>query len=204
MNFDSIQRYPSTIALIAANLVPLAGIYWFGWDTISILLLYWTESAVVGVFTILKMLRANAPSGAKLGTVGFFTVHYGLFMIGHLAFLLAFAATGIFKTTIRSPTLEGFFPIAIIADAFTTIFYGSIALFASHAFSFATNYIGKREYENTKLKDIMWAPYKRVVLMHLVIIFGAMFSIPAILLIVGKTGIDLHAHLAERRNFEKR
>lgn len=46
---------PSTLALIFANLVPLAGAAFLGWDMGNIMILYWAESAIIGVFNLLKM-----------------------------------------------------------------------------------------------------------------------------------------------------
>ncbi len=38
-------------ALIVANLVPLAGVLLFGWDVMTILVLYWIENGIVGLST---------------------------------------------------------------------------------------------------------------------------------------------------------
>src|SRR5204863_10015123 len=46
---------PSGLALIGANLVPLAGVLFFGWDLSSVMVLFWAESGVIGFYTALKM-----------------------------------------------------------------------------------------------------------------------------------------------------
>ena len=38
----------SVAALVAVNLIPLAGVFFLDWDIGPILLLYWSENLVVG------------------------------------------------------------------------------------------------------------------------------------------------------------
>ena len=42
----------SSVALVAANLLPVAGVLAAGWDVADLLLVYWAESAVIGVYAI--------------------------------------------------------------------------------------------------------------------------------------------------------
>lgn len=59
----------STAILILANLVPLAGVFSLGWNAADILLLYWAENLVIGIYTVLKMAlaRSDMPSPAGAG-----------------------------------------------------------------------------------------------------------------------------------------
>ena len=67
---------PSVLALIAANVVPLLGVLWFGWEVFPLLLLFWFENLIIGAFNVLKMILAAPDSGkrwaAKLFLVPFF------------------------------------------------------------------------------------------------------------------------------------
>jgi 4-hydroxybenzoyl-CoA reductase subunit beta len=59
------------LALIAANLVPLAGVFLFGWEVFPLLLLFWFENVIIGFFNALKMLfatpiRSTATVGGNL------------------------------------------------------------------------------------------------------------------------------------------
>ena len=49
----------SLLALIGANLIPLAGVFFFGWDVTLIVLLYWSENLIAGFYNILKMAFLN-------------------------------------------------------------------------------------------------------------------------------------------------
>lgn len=54
---------PSVLALTAANLIPVVGVLWLGWQVFALLLLFWLENVVVGAFTVLRMLAAR-PAGS--------------------------------------------------------------------------------------------------------------------------------------------
>jgi len=71
----------------------------------------------------------------------------------------------------------------------------------SHGVSFAVNFIGRREYAGETIAALMTAPYRRIVVMHLTIIFGGglvmLLGTPLaalVLLVVLKTVVDLRAH----------
>ena len=53
------SSYGAVVALILANLVPLAGVLWFGWDVWGILIIYWLENGIYGLFNVLKMRKAE-------------------------------------------------------------------------------------------------------------------------------------------------
>jgi hypothetical protein len=50
--------------LILANLMPIAGVLFLGWEPGTLLFVYWLESAVVGFFNVVKMAQAE---GAMIG-----------------------------------------------------------------------------------------------------------------------------------------
>ena len=59
---------PPVLALVAANLVPLYGVLFLGWEVFQVVLLFWMENVVVGVFFILRLLTAR-PEGVLPGSV---------------------------------------------------------------------------------------------------------------------------------------
>ena len=77
----------SAIALVVANLVPLVGVLFFGWDLGSIMVLYWVESGVIAFYTVLKI--AIVGKLAAIVAVPFFVGHFGGFMIAHFLFIYA-------------------------------------------------------------------------------------------------------------------
>ncbi len=44
-----MTQRPSAYVLILANLIPVAGVLLFDWNVLSILILYWAESVVIGI-----------------------------------------------------------------------------------------------------------------------------------------------------------
>ncbi len=49
----------AVVALLAANAIPLVGVLFFGWNVWTILIVYWLENGIVGVFNVLKMAYAE-------------------------------------------------------------------------------------------------------------------------------------------------
>jgi len=88
--------------------------------------------------------------------------------------------------------------------------WAALALAISHLFSFATNFIGKGEYRRTAVPMLMMAPYGRIVVLHIAILFGA-FAIMRlespvfllVLLIVGKIALDLKLHFRSHRKLSE-
>jgi hypothetical protein len=49
----------STVVLVVANLIPLIGVFAWGWSAFNVVALYWMENLIIGGITILKMLTCN-------------------------------------------------------------------------------------------------------------------------------------------------
>jgi len=191
-------RTPSVLVLIAANSVPLFGVLFFGWNLFDIMFLYWLESAVIGFFNILKMLTVNWL--ASLFLVPFFCLHYGGFMFGHLAFIVAFFGSNeVHHSLIPADIWRHFTP---------NILLGLGSLFLSHGFSFIRNFIGNGEYKQASVNQLFGQPYGRIILMHLTLLFGGWlflaFGEPVLILalmVVLKAIADISAHQKQRSIF---
>ena len=117
------------VALAVANLIPLFGVLFLGWSGWNILVIYWLENGIVGVFNVLKILRAEGPmdpsmkfqmNGKPMAAVGrgavagFFVIHYGLFWFVHGIFVLTlplFAGLGNSFRDLGTFPGEGQFPV---------------------------------------------------------------------------------------------
>ena len=65
------ERRAAVVALLAANAIPIIGVLFFGWSLMTILVLYWLENGIVGLWNIPRMLLARgAESGAAARLVG--------------------------------------------------------------------------------------------------------------------------------------
>lgn len=49
----------SAILLLVANLIPLIGVLFFGWSLLTILVLYWLENGIVGLWNVPKIILAQ-------------------------------------------------------------------------------------------------------------------------------------------------
>ena len=200
-------RSPSSLALIAANLLPLYGVLVWDWPVFPLLLLFWLENVVVGLLNVLRMLFADprdpALWGAKLFMIPFFCFHYGMFTSIHGVFVIGFLGGKEYDRLV-----DGLWTLDAAARAIDdfSLWLPLAALAGSHLFSFFWNYILQGEYRRAALGDLMHKPYGRVVVLHLTIIFGGwgamLLGSPhwALLLLIGlKIWLDLRAHLTEHR-----
>ena len=187
---------PSGLALIAANLVPLAGVLFFGWDLASVIVLFWAESAVIGFYTALKI--AVVGKIAALAMVPFFIGHFGGFMALHFLLIYELFVRGAFATGPAPPARAALYAI------FSPLWVSLAALFISHGVSFVDNFLGRREYVGTTMNALMMAPYRRIMVMQMALIFGGwiilLLKTPVTalaLLILFKTALDFTAHRKE-------
>jgi hypothetical protein len=205
--------------LVAANVVPLLGVLFFGWQLSVVMVIYWLESGVVGALNLPKILLAagsevpenftasingrqvdlSGPSDPREGLhlyaentsiAGFFLTHYGVFWVVHGVF--------VFTVFVPDPFSGGF--------GFLTVLLGLGGMVVSHTASFLVNFVGDEEYRATSPGVQMKEPYRRVVVLHVTIVLGAFAvdtvgaPVAALVLLVGlKTATDLHAHLREHR-----
>lgn len=174
----------------------------------GMVLLYWAESGVIALFTLLKIFRCkdnpphlrinpNVPSWkisatSRLAKAVFFFFHFGAFMLVHLLFIFI-VFTGEKSGISAEESYENF-------KFFVFSFF---TLFLSHAFSYFLNYVLGREYERAKMDFLLWGAYQRVIYMHLVIMGCVFLSVflfadtPWIFMafaVVLKMSADLWAH----------
>lgn len=192
----------SSVALIIANLVPLAGVLFLGWRVFDVLMLYWVENVIIGVINVMRMAACRGRDKAFL--LPFFVVHYGIFCFGHLA-----AVTGLFGESYGTDNAWQYFfggtPGGVLGPPLWLAIAG---IAASHLVSFFTNFMAGGEYLGTSARELMQRPYGRIVVLHVAIIIGAALiqwlGSPVMMLVVlvaAKIALDLRLHIAERDKF---
>ena len=204
------RRNISLAALILVNLIPLVGVVAWQWDVASVVILYWSENIVLGIYTLVKMLAKNPARGIFMGA--FFTIHYGGFCAVHGIFVLALTVGDMpdFMDGEPWPLFLVFVQmlIQVISQVLSMAppewLVGFAALFISHGISLVLNYFLGGEHKAQELKGLMHAPYKRIVVLHVAIIAGgfgvAAFDSPVVLLVllvVLKLGLDVWLHNKE-------
>jgi hypothetical protein len=141
--------------------------------------------------------------GSKLFIIPFFAIHYGIFCLVHGSFV--FALLGGREGRAGIP-ISGPGPGGVLEFISAGGILGLVALAGSHLFSFFFNYLGKGEFRQTAVPLLMIAPYGRIVVLHIAILFGAfatmMLGSPLfllVLLVVGKIILDWTFHQRAHR-----
>ena len=198
-----VWQTPSVLVLLLANLVPLAGVVFFGWSVLPVMFLFWLENVVVGIFNVLKLICVGgrgAQHVIKFFLVPFFCFHYGIFTLVHGVFVFALFGAGQFTSQNVFPDFQQLRDFV----ANQHLGWAVLALVVSHGFSFVWNFILRGEYLATNVAVLMAQPYGRVVVLHVAII-GSGFLIIAMgapaaglaLLVALKIALDVLAHAKE-------
>jgi hypothetical protein len=217
--FSEIPKSASAITLIIANLIPVMGVLFFGWDLFSIMLLYWFETAIIGFFIILKLIvsaflnnntlkiKNKTLAGPASKIMVFFIIiflmfHSSGFMFGHIIFI--FVLFGPHNLLLSQPFSVT--TINFILGILGKVFIGALMLFFSHGYSFFHNFIERKEYNSTNTGSTIGFLYGRIILMHIVLIASGLFVgllgapvIGLIMLVVIKTIVDTIAHIKQHK-----
>lgn len=218
---------PSTIALLGANLIPVAGVAFLGWQVVDVLLLYWLENIAIGAINVLRMAVSRGKPGVgdsgidrkiraaieavpqtpavrpnRIGaTIKFVLIPFFIVHYGLFCWAHLSALTFLFDYKPGG----AFGPKALGPSSY---WVAAAALGFSHLFSFASNFIGNGEYRRTTPSQLMQRPYGRIVALHISIVAGgALVQIldqPVYMLIVlvaVKTVMDVRLHSRERNKF---
>ena len=215
-------RTISVLVGLIANLIPLYGILYWGWDTFQLLMLYWMETVIIAFWTIRRIARLPAEA---LGTLtvngrvqpathkslcGFLTLHAGAFIAVHLLFLWVLFSREWLK---KVHGVASFFGELFIANglwlALLFMFVSgwiSYLVSAPHGYPLAMErglYPKKRlapaDGGSDTVGSIVGGLYVRIVIMQIAIIAGAIFAnsygsiAPLVIVIVCKTLADLTA-----------
>jgi len=201
MNLNNNLKISSLI-LIMSNMALVYGVYNHNFTLFTLMFVYWSENLIIGIFNVFKILliketvvEANPLVSkvrkltSKVFVLPFFIVHYGVFTLVH----------GVFVFTLFSK--YGF--------SWQSVFMGFLAVLASHTLSFFINYIGAKEFEKKRPFDLIFAPYKRVIFLHIILIAGGFIiasTNQTLLFLLAfailKTIIDLFAHISEHKNIK--
>lgn len=214
-------RFAQTFLALAAAGAPLLGLFLWGWSTREVVLVYWMENVVIGFWQIVKMVIAAAPKVREFGcfalagvvfTTVFFLVHFGGFCAGHGVFLLALtgqdSAAG--ETFVMERLNFAFGPFLflqllsiVIQQAWAVMPPASLwsvaSIFALRGLGVWQDFVTTGEWRKAELVNLMFEPYRRIILLHVAIVLGAALVMavddawPVLaLMVLGKLFLDLH------------
>lgn len=198
--------------LILSNLVPLAGLLWWGWDAFVLLCLYCLETGVIGFWTILRVATMSRDQGSAtrrsiagtLALSGFFTVHAGLFMTVHMLFIFVLFA-GPWEGKIHDA--RDFIRVIVIGMG---LWIPLLALFVGQGAIFINDAVNRFVFARVRQTqvdtgEIMGNFYKRIVILHLALMGGAFISqmigrtAPLIVLVLLKTALEIRFQMKLRK-----
>jgi hypothetical protein len=140
----------------------------------------------------------------KLFFIPFFTIHYGMFCLVHGVFIFVLLGGDHRLGGHRGPFGALREEVADMLSGGTLL--AAVALAGSHLFSYFYYFLYQGEYRRTNLMQLMGAPYGRVVVLHLAILFGAFAThllgqpiVLLLLLVAGKTTLDWTMHQVAHR-----
>ncbi|MCU0769871.1 MAG: DUF6498-containing protein [Burkholderiaceae bacterium] len=200
-----LQRGIDAALAVASALVIAWGVLALGWPVFFVMALFWFENVVIGGFNVLRMLLSGLRSGgagilAALAMAAFFTLHYGMFTAVHGAFVVAlFGVPELGRDAMNgglaAPALR--MVESLMADRAGWL--AMLAVVAVQAVAFVQWSIATRA-SPTPLKELMGAPYGRIMVLHVSLIAGAFllqaFKSPVagvLLLVALKLAYDLMA-----------
>ncbi|HEY3418890.1 MAG TPA: DUF6498-containing protein [Armatimonadota bacterium] len=171
-----IRQTLSFICLLVGTVMPLIGVLFFGWDLLTVMLIYWAENLVIGLYNVAKMTavlgwgeESSTPEGSILD-IPFFVVHYGAFCFVHGGFL----------APIISHTHEhaaGLLAGQITAHPWTGPALALIMLIVGHGTAFVDHFLRNSEYQRVSTHTLLFQPSGRVVLLHVTLLFGALLIV---------------------------
>lgn len=209
-----LSSLAALIGLLLANAIPIVGVFAFGWQALDLLLLYWLEAAVVGVFTVVRVLlamgdptdtglgalfgfdRYTGPgagtSNARFGAVALFCFQYGPLWVIHGAAL--FLLPGFAFEPL------GWDPLAVLPTLLPAV--GAMAL--SHGLSFGLGFLAGGVWERTAPVAQVFAVFPRLLVLHYAVLIGGFGAVTLgsplfalVVLVVLKTVADVLVEYAD-------
>lgn len=166
--------------LIAANLLPIWGVWFKGWDAKVMFLVYCLESVIVGLYNLLQMWlvtlikkKDNWESNGSSSLVSgyffmlFFLFHYGFFIFVQLKiFLSVVPINGLSDNVFAFVTQpQKYLPTyAIWLLLYFIVTYGIVVM---------KDFMLTGLYKTMDLGTLMFAPYGRIFVQQFVVIVGS-------------------------------
>ncbi len=188
-------------ALLFFNLITIYYAVTENWSLSEIMLIYWFQSITIGFFNIIRILqlkkfstegfkingRQPDPTPATKVTVAlFFLLHYGIFHLGYLVFIMSGTQGGAEAGNLNN--LQ-----------WGSIAFGGLIFFINHLVSFYFNRVKDTKILN--IGSLMFYPYARIIPMHLTVVLGAAFGNALVGFLLLKTLADVIMHRVEHAIF---
>ncbi len=185
-----------TLALFFSNIIVIVMALVQGWSVAPLLWVYWCQNGIIGLFNWLRMkqLKKFSTDGLKQDEVyvkptkkskrditNFFLLHYGVFQLFYLFFLVKFTDP-------------------VPSEVVISMIIGVAIFLFNHAFSYRKN-LKMDLSTNPNIGNMMFFPYFRVIPMHLVMFVGAWVGPRSVMVLLFflllKTIVDMLMHIIQ-------
>lgn len=168
--------------LIIANLIPVYGVWYEGWNASQIFLVYCLETVIIGLFNVIKMacvtlfikpkdVWQNGSSSVLVSGfffIAFFIVHYGFFVFVQTQ--IFFSVSGIIND---HSTFMVYREIPrVLGDEGRLLLFIFISYYTLHTLF---NFFLSGKYKVVSINQLMFQPYGRIFIQQFVVIVGSMF-----------------------------
>lgn len=190
--------------LIIVNLIPVYEVWFEGWNSAQVFLVYCLETVIIGVINVIKMAcvtlfvkprdvwnnNGSTSMVSGLFFIIFFIVHYGFFVF--IQTQIFFGVSGIIKDSSiftsysKIPAVLGHDGVLLLLIFIT--YYTLNTLY---------KFFLSGEYKTISMGELMFQPYGRIFIQQFVVIVGSMFlvfgfnDIFILILVVVKIGFEL-------------
>jgi hypothetical protein len=210
------------VALVIANLFVALQTLRHEWGFYEVMLVYWVEVVILGLYNVLRMLIVGVAGAAPLGAwaarwvdlgsalnrlaltaigIGFFAVKFGGFALTIGLFVLLLPAL------LHMEGDSGASLHRALVTAGPGVLVAAGALCLSHGVSFVRNFLAGREYDRVDVVSLAFWPYARMSLVAGILLLGLALGrlLPglgrhaafAAVMVLLKLGADTVSHVFE-------
>jgi hypothetical protein len=212
---DRVLTILVAVATFIGNIIPLIGVLYWQWDTFQLVILYWLETLLLALWTLLRLARLPASQRGestvngrlrpetRAALVGFFALHSGVFIAVHLVFLITLFGS---EWAQKVDGTRSYIDELLFANgawtALTFIIISQAIRFAIEPEPPAAATAGEAKNRNAAVGAVVGQLYVRIVIMQFAIILGGWISsklgslAPLLIIITLKTLVDLVTGLA--------
>ncbi len=187
-----------------ANLVPVYGVWFEGWNAVQIFLVFCLETVIIGIFNVVKMGCVtlfvkpkdvwNTEGSSRLVSglffIFFFIIHYGFFVFVQTQ--IFFSISGLMKGNSLFGSYRDI-PAALGNDGQLVLLI-FITYYTLHTLY---HFFLSGQFKTISMGKLMMQPYSRIFIQQFVVIAGALFitlgfdQIFIMILVFVKLGFDL-------------
>jgi hypothetical protein len=185
--------------IVLANLIPLIGVLFYGWDPVEVAFLFWAETIILGVFQVIRLVTTRNMVNQRLidltppenrdsltpwedekpGVQLFFRIFLPVFFIIHYGFFVAIQGNILFGViledqlpSMRSGPIGNLIDIARYFCPREHVQTGLLGLLVAYSLHFLQGILWEERHKTDSVLLEFIAPYKRIIIQQVLVIIG--------------------------------